>query len=158
MNDNLTEAFIIGVDELAKERLNNLTRENKVTPIDLRELSEELNTPFRDTNESQIEPEPFLDIDQEALNKRDYGFLNVNPEIPKQQSGQESDKENTNETPSPLFLPKLQDYPLVPIIKPHHNFAAHSNELGKKIHFSSEFISGKNLEIFLHIIARYFLL
>lgn len=35
MNENLKEAFIIGVDEKAKERLNKLTATNKVTPIDL---------------------------------------------------------------------------------------------------------------------------
>jgi hypothetical protein len=35
LNENLKEAFIIGVDEKAKDRLNKLTASNKVTPIDL---------------------------------------------------------------------------------------------------------------------------
>ena len=42
LNENLKEAFIIGVDELAKERLNRLTASNKVTPVDLENLSQQL--------------------------------------------------------------------------------------------------------------------
>ncbi len=45
MNENLEEAFIIGVDEKAKERLNKLTALNKVTPIDIDYLN--LNKPHR---------------------------------------------------------------------------------------------------------------
>jgi hypothetical protein len=39
INENIKEAFIIGVDDKAKERLNNLTKANKATPIDIEELA-----------------------------------------------------------------------------------------------------------------------
>lgn len=38
LNDNLKEAFIIGVDEKAKERLKRLTESKKVTPIDIENI------------------------------------------------------------------------------------------------------------------------
>jgi hypothetical protein len=38
LNDNLKEAFIIGVDEKAKERLRRLTESKKVTPIDIENI------------------------------------------------------------------------------------------------------------------------
>jgi hypothetical protein len=38
INENLKEAFIIGVDEKAKQRLNRLTEANKATPIDIADL------------------------------------------------------------------------------------------------------------------------
>ena len=101
INENLKEAFIIGVDELAKERLNNLTRENKVTPIDLEELSNELNKPYSLTdslelhksncksNLSLAKQEPQLDHEDSLIEEDTYKAEDDEVEQQQQQQQQE---------------------------------------------------------------------
>ena len=98
INDNIKEAFIIGVDEQAKERLNNLTKSKQVTPIDLEELSEQLDTSSPSSSNNNKHQSTALSLQNEY-----YIVENMVKQQPQQNKSQFEKTSSSSTTSSSLL-------------------------------------------------------